>query len=247
MTAILKIARQHGLKTIEDCAHAIEARIGDRHVGTLGDFGCFSFYVTKNVTTGEGGMVVCGDPGAANRIKTLGLHGMSKDAWNRFGDQGFKHYEVVEVGYKYNMMDLQAAIGLCQLRKVERYWLRRQEIWNRYQEAFADLPLATPLPPAEGTRHAYHLYTLILDIDKIRRSRDDVINALTKLNIGVGVHYRALHTHPFYAMTYGLQPEDFPEAEYISQRTLSIPLSAKLTDEDVGDVIDAVRRVVLRL
>jgi dTDP-4-amino-4,6-dideoxygalactose transaminase len=244
MTAILDIARKHGLKTIEDCAHAIESQIGDRHVGTFGDFGCFSFYVTKNVTTGEGGMVVCDDAKAANRIKTLGLHGMSKDAWNRFGDQGFKHYEVVEVGYKYNMMDLQAAIGLCQLRKVERFWLRRQEIWNRYQEAFADLPLAAPLPPAAGTRHAYHLYTLILDIDKIGRSRDDMLNALTRLNIGAGVHYRALHTHPFYADTYRLQPADFPHAEYISQRTLSIPLSAKLTDEDVSDVIDAVRRVV---
>jgi dTDP-4-amino-4,6-dideoxygalactose transaminase len=245
MAAIMEIARQRGLIMIEDCAHAIGTRIGDRHVGTLGDFGCFSFYVTKNVTTGEGGMVVCRDPEAANRIKCLGLHGMSKDAWSRFGDQGLKHYDVVEAGYKYNMMDLQAAIGLCQLRKVERFWLRRQEIWRRYQESFADLPLATPLPPAAGTRHAYHLYTLILDIDKIGRSRDDVINALSRLNIGVGVHYRALHTHPFYAKTYGLRPGDFPEAQYVSERVLSIPLSPKLTDEDVGDVIDAVRRVVL--
>jgi dTDP-4-amino-4,6-dideoxygalactose transaminase len=245
MTAIMSIAREHGLKVIEDCAHAIETLIDGRHVGTFGDFGCFSFYVTKNVTTGEGGMVVSNDAAAANRIKILGLYGMSKDAWSRFGDQGYKHYEVVEVGFKYNMMDLQAAIGLKQLEKVDRYWVRRQEIWNRYQEAFADLPVATPLPPAAGTRHAYHLYTLLVDIKKLGRSRDDVLNALTKLNIGTGVHYVALHTHPYYAKTYGLKMGDYPQAEYVSERTLSLPLSAKLDDDDVRSVIDAVRGVLL--
>jgi dTDP-4-amino-4,6-dideoxygalactose transaminase len=245
MHAITAIARQHGLKVIEDCAHAIETEIDGRHVGTFGDFGCFSFYVTKNVTTGEGGMVITSSQESANRIKILGLHGMSKDAWSRFGDQGYKHYEVVEVGFKYNMMDLTAAIGLRQLEKVERFWLRRQEIWNAYQEAFAGLPMTTPLAPAPGTRHAYHLYTLILDVDRMGRSRDDVLNALTRLNIGTGVHYLALHTHPYYATTFGLRRGDFPEAEFVSDRTLSIPLSAKLTDEDVQSVIDAVRQVVL--
>jgi len=245
MASIMSISRERGLRVVEDCAHAIETQIGNRHVGTFGDFGCFSFYVTKNVTTGEGGMVVTNNQEGAGRIKILGLHGMSKDAWSRFGDEGYKHYEVVEVGFKYNMMDLQAAIGLRQLEKVERYWLRRQEIWERYQTAFADLPLATPLPPAPGTRHAYHLYTLILDIDKLKRSRDDVLNALARENIGTGVHYLALHTHPYYAKTYGLKQGDYPNAEYISQRTLSIPLSAKLTDEDVESVIAAVRRVLL--
>jgi dTDP-4-amino-4,6-dideoxygalactose transaminase len=244
MPAIMAIARKHGLKVIEDCAHAIETEINGQHVGTFGDFGCFSFYVTKNVTTGEGGMVVCSNQEAANRIKILGLHGMSKDAWSRFSDEGYKHYEVVEVGFKYNMMDLQAAIGLKQLEKVEPYWLRRQEIWNTYQDAFADLPLQNPLPPAPGTRHGHHLYTLILDIDKIGRGRDRIMEALTRENIGTGVHYLALHTHPYYAKTYHLNPGDYPEAEYISARTLSIPLSAKLSDVDVQDVIGAVRRVV---
>jgi dTDP-4-amino-4,6-dideoxygalactose transaminase len=244
MLAIMRIARERNLKVIEDCAHAIETQIDGRHVGTFGDFGCFSFYVTKNVTTGEGGMVVCHDQDAANRIKILGLHGMSKDAWSRFSDQGYKHYEVVEVGFKYNMMDLQAAIGLKQLEKVDRYWARRQQIWNLYQQAFSDLPLQTPLDPAPGTRHAYHLYTLILDVDRIGKSRDQILEALTRENIGTGVHYVALHTHPYYAKTYNLKRGDYPQAEFISDRTLSIPLSAKLTDDDVQSVIDAVRRVL---
>jgi dTDP-4-amino-4,6-dideoxygalactose transaminase len=245
MTEIAAIAKKHNLKIIEDCAHAIETEIDGRHVGTFGDFGCFSFYVTKNITTGEGGMVVCDNPEAANRIKILGLHGMSKDAWNRFSDQGYKHYEVVEVGFKYNMMDLQAAIGLKQLEKVQKYWLRRQEIWNLYQEQFADLPVQLPLDPEPGTKHAYHLYTLLIDIQKIGRTRDQILEALTRENIGTGVHYLALHTHPYYAKTYGLRLGDYPEAEFVSERTLSIPLSAKLTDDDVQSVIDAVRRVLL--
>jgi dTDP-4-amino-4,6-dideoxygalactose transaminase len=244
MLAIMRIARERNLKVIEDCSHAIETQIDGRHVGTFGDFGCYSFYVTKNVTTGEGGMVVCHDQEAANRIKILGLHGMSKDAWSRFSDQGYKHYEVVEVGFKYNMMDLQAAIGLKQLEKVDRYWARRQEIWNVYQQAFADLPLQTPLGAAPGTRHAYHLYTLILDIDRIGKTRDQVLEALTRENIGTGVHYLALHTHPYYANTFNLKRGDYPQAEYVSERTLSIPLSAKLSDEDVQSVIAAVRSVL---
>jgi len=244
MTAIMALAAKHNLKVVEDCAHAIETEINGQHVGTFGDFGCFSFYVTKNITTGEGGMVVCHSQEAANRIKILGLHGMSKDAWSRFSDEGYKHYEVVEVGFKYNMMDMQAALGLKQLEQIDAYWLRRQDIWNRYMEAFADLPMQLPLPPAVGTKHGYHLFTPIFDVDKIGRSRDQIMDALTHENIGTGVHYLALHTHPYYAKTYHLNRGDFPEAEFVSERTLSIPISAKLTDDDVKDVIGAVRHVL---
>lgn len=244
MAAIMDLAERHHLKVIEDCAHAIETRIGDRHAGTFGDFGCFSFYVTKNVVTGEGGMVVTNSREAADRIKILGLHGMSKDAWNRFGDEGYKHYQVVEVGFKYNMTDLQAALGLRQLEKVEKYWKRREQIWNRYQEAFAGLPCHTPAAPRAGTRHAYHLYTLLMDLDRLNCSRDDVLNALIRENIGTGVHYLALHTHPYYAQAYGLRRGDYPNAEFISERTLSLPLSAKLTDEDVDSVISAVTQIL---
>lgn len=244
MAAIMKLARRHRLKVIEDCAHAIETQIEGRHAGTWGDYGCYSFYVTKNVVTGEGGMVVTRSVEAADRIKILGLHGMSKDAWNRFGDSGYKHYQVVEVGFKYNMTDIQAALGVRQLEKVERYWARRAQIWARYQEAFADLPCQLPLATAPNTRHAYHLYTLLLDIETLGLPRDAVLDALAARNIGTGVHYLALHTHPFYAQAYGWKFGDFPNAEYISERTLSLPLSAKLTDTDVESVIAAVRSVL---
>src|SRR5690606_18391482 len=163
MDAIMAIARKHGLAVIEDCAHAIETEYRGQKAGTFGDFGCFSFYVTKNVATGEGGMILARDPEKAARSRILALHGMSKDAWHRFGDKGYKHYQVVECGFKYNMMDIQAAIGIHQLARVERSWKKRQMIWGTYQEAFRNLPIATPAPVKADTRHAYHLYTVLID------------------------------------------------------------------------------------
>src|SRR6266446_8728571 len=144
MTSLVALAEKNGLKIIEDCAHAIETTYHGKPAGTFGDFGCFSFYVTKNVTTGEGGMILARREEDAARCKVLGLHGMSKDAWKRFGDEGYKHYQVVGCGFKYNMMDIQAAIGIEQLKRVERYWERRQELWSRYNQALADLPLELP-------------------------------------------------------------------------------------------------------
>jgi dTDP-4-amino-4,6-dideoxygalactose transaminase len=166
MDSLCGVADKHGLKMIEDCAHAIESEYKGRKTGTFGEFGCFSFYVTKNVITGEGGMVLARDEEDASRIKILALHGMTKDAWKRFSDEGYKHYQVVEAGFKYNMMDIQAAIGIHQLKRVEKNWKRRQEIWNRYNEALAQLPIGLPAPVEPETRHAYHLYTIM--IDKIR-------------------------------------------------------------------------------
>lgn len=244
MAAIMDLARSRNLLVIEDCAHSIESRIGDRHLGTFGDFGCYSFYVTKNLTTGEGGMVVTPSQEAAAQVKMLALHGMTKDAWKRFGDEGYRHYEVVATGFKYNMMDIQAALGLKQLEKLERYRERRRDIWDRYNEAFADLPCMTPLDPDPGTRHAYHLYPLLLDLERLRTSRDEILQRLFLENIGTGVHYIALHLQPYYQSSMGLAPADYPNALWISERTLSLPLSAKLTDEDVADVIAAVRKVL---
>jgi dTDP-4-amino-4,6-dideoxygalactose transaminase len=244
MEALGDIARRHQLKIIEDCAHAIETLYHGRHAGTIGDLGAFSFYVTKNIVTGEGGMVTTANPAWAARIKTLALHGLSADAWKRFSDEGFKHYEVTEPGFKYNMMDLQAALGLPQLQRVEKSLVRRQQIWARYDEAFADLPVFLPLPEEKGTRHARHLYTLLLDIDRLRASRDEVQQALHQQRIGTGIHYRALHLHQYYRETFGYQRGDLPNAEWISDRTLSLPLSPKLTEEDVEDVIFAVRRTL---
>lgn len=241
--SIVALARREGLAVVEDCAHAVETLVDGRHAGTFGDFGAFSFYVTKNVVTGEGGMVVTADEEAAARIKTLALHGLSADAWSRFSDEGYKHYEVVEPGFKYNMMDLQAALGVHQLARVEANLERRREIWRRYDEAFADLPLRTPPAEQPGTRHARHLYTVLLDLERLDRTRDEALLDLHGRNIGSGVHYRALHLHPYYREAGGYASGDFPNAEWISERTMSLPLSPKLTDEDVEDVIDAVRGV----
>src|SRR5258708_5802516 len=163
MDALRGIAARHELKLIEDCAHAIETEYHGRRAGTFGDFGCFSFYATKNITTGEGGMVLATSEEDLARIKMLALHGMSKDAWKRFSDEGYKHYFVVETGFKYNMMDLQAAIGIHQLQRVESNWLRREEIWQQYNEAFGGLPVTLPAETEPETRHAYHLYTMLID------------------------------------------------------------------------------------
>jgi dTDP-4-amino-4,6-dideoxygalactose transaminase len=240
MDAIMSIAAKYNLKIIEDCAHAIEAEYKNKKTGTFGDLGCFSFYVTKNIVTGEGGMIVTDNEDYANQIKILALHGMSKDAWRRFSDEGYKHYQVIYSGFKYNMMDIQAAIGIHQLPRIEKYWKRRQEIWNKYNEAFKDLPVFIPSPVETNIKHAYHLYTLLIDIDNLKINRDQFLDEMTKRNIGIGVHYIALHLHPYYQQTYGYKRGDFPNAEWISERTVSLPLSAKLIDDDVEDVVRAV-------
>jgi dTDP-4-amino-4,6-dideoxygalactose transaminase len=246
MDALGAIAQRHSLVLIEDCAHAIETQLHGQHAGTFGDFGCFSFYVTKNVVTGEGGMVLTRREDHADRIKVLALHGLSKDAWRRFGDEGYKHYYVVECGYKYNMMDIQAALGIHQLRRVEQNWIRRRAIWETYQEALRDLPLTLPAPVEAGTRHAHHLYTVLVDPEVAGMTRDTFLGAMTAQNIGVGVHYQSIPSHPYYQETLGWRPEEYPHGFRIGQQTVSLPLSAKLTDADVGDVIRAVRRVLRR-
>jgi len=246
MDILMDIATRHHLMVIEDCAHAIETEYHGRKVGVFGHLGCFSFYVTKNMMTGEGGMVTTDIEEYANRIKVLALHGMSKDAWRRFKDEGYKHYQVVESGFKYNMMDLQAAIGIHQLKRIEKNWKRRQEVWKRYSEAFIDLPISLPVDPEPGTRHAYHLYTILIDEGKTGISRDSFLNAMTAENIGVGVHYLSIPEHPYYQKTYGWKPEDYPNAMRIGRHTASLPLSAKLNNEDVKDVIVAVRKIIFK-
>jgi len=246
MDDIMSIADQHRLAVVEDCAHAIETEYHGRKAGTFGTFGCFSFYVTKNVVTGEGGMVVARSDEEARRIKVLALHGMSHDAWKRFSEEGFKHYQVVECGFKYNMMDIQAALGLHQLARVDTQWLRRQTLWARYNAAFADLPVERPADPAPATRHAYHLYTLRVDPNRAGIERDAFLEAMTARRIGVGVHYLSVPEHPYYQHTYGWKPTDYPHAMRIGRETVSLPLSAKLTDADADDVVAAVRDVLGR-
>jgi dTDP-4-amino-4,6-dideoxygalactose transaminase len=243
MDAIEALARRHGLLLIEDAAHAIEASVAGRKVGAIGDLTCFSFYVTKNVVTGEGGMVTTDRGDLADRIRMYALHGMSRDAWKRFSDAGYRHYEVLFPGFKYNMTDVQAALGIHQLARIGAAQRRRREIWERYDQALADLPVTCPAPVAAGAVHARHLYTILVHPEEIGKTRDQVLDELIGLRIGTGVHYTALHLHPYYRERLGHRPGDFPEAEYVGERTLSLPLSARLTDQDVTDVIDAVRTV----
>jgi dTDP-4-amino-4,6-dideoxygalactose transaminase len=244
MDAILGLARRHNLMVIEDCAHAIETEYHGQKAGTMGDFGCFSFYVTKNVVTGEGGMIVASNEEHIARAKVLALHGMSKDAWRRFSDEGYKHYYVVECGFKYNMMDIQAAIGLHQLARVEANWQRRRAIWQTYQQALADLPVTRPAEVATDTRHAYHLYILLIDEARCGVSRDQFLARMTAHKIGVGVHYLSIPEHPYYQERFGWRPEDYPHAMRVGRQTVSIPLSPKLSNGDVEDVITATRQTL---
>lgn len=244
MEGIMTIAQRKDLIVIEDCAHAIETEYRGQKAGTFGDFGCFSFYVTKNVVTGEGGMIVAQKEECIARAKVLALHGMSKDAWRRYGDEGYKHYYVVECGFKYNMMDLQASIGIHQLSRIEENWQRRRAIWQAYQKAFADLPVVCPPEAADDTRHAYHLYTLLIDETRCGVSRDQFLEAMTAHKIGVGVHYLSIPEHPYYQERFGWQPEDYPHAMRIGRQTVSLPLSPKLSDRDVADVVTAVTQTI---
>ncbi|NUO81792.1 DegT/DnrJ/EryC1/StrS family aminotransferase, partial [candidate division KSB1 bacterium] len=244
MDAIMAIARRHNLIVIEDAAHAIETWYHGQKVGNIGDFTVFSFYVTKNIITGEGGIVTTNNAEWAEKIKILGLHGMSKDAWKRYSNEGFKHYQILYPGYKYNLMDLQASLGLHQIQRADEWLKIREQIWNAYDAAFNDLPLILPKPAEPDTVHARHLYTPLIDLERVRVDRDTIQQALQHENIGTGIHFISLHLHEYYRKTFGFQPEDFPHARWISERTLSLPLSPALSEQDVNDVITAVRRVL---
>lgn len=244
MDAIMAIAEKHKLVVIEDCAHSIETEYRGRKAGSFGDFGCFSFYATKNVVTGEGGMIQGRNEDMIARAKILALHGMSKDAWKRFSDEGYKHYQVVAAGFKYNMMDLQAAIGIHQLARVEINWKKRELVWQRYMEAFADLPIGLPAPIEASTRHAYHLFTIQVDEGKTGISRDAFLNRMTQQGVGVGVHYLSIPEHPYYQETFGWRPEDYPNAMKIGRQTISIPLSPKLTEIQCSKIIDIITEIL---
>ncbi len=244
MDPIIEIANQHDLMVIEDCAHAIETEYHGKKAGTFGDFGCFSFYATKNVVTGEGGIIIAKSEKHIARSKRLALHGMSKDAWRRFGDDGYKHYFIVECGFKYNMMDIQAALGIHQLARVEENWKKRQKIWCQYQKAFAEWPVIRPADPAPDTRHAYHLYTLQIDEKRCGISRDAFLDAMNKKKIGLGVHYASIPEHPYYQKTFGWKPEMYPHATRFGKQTVSLPLSPKMTEKEVDKVIQATKQII---
>lgn len=244
LTGLTALAERHGLAIVNDAAHAIETRHQNRGLPSFGAATAYSFYPTKNITTGEGGMIVTNDDALAMRMRTSRLHGLSADAWKRFSSSGFRHYEAVEPGFKYNMTDIQAALGTGQLARIETYARVRERAWRAYDEAFADLPVTRPAPVDSGDRHARHLYTVMLALERLRADRDTIAHALHLENIGVGVHYRGVHLQPYYRERFGYRPESCPSATWISERTLSLPMSGVLADGDIRDTVAAVTRVL---
>jgi perosamine synthetase len=243
MDAILAIARTHGLAVVEDAAHALPTLHRGRKVGTLGDITCFSFYATKTVTTGEGGMAVTNDAAYADRMRVMHLHGMSRDAWKRYTREGSWHYDILAAGFKYNLTDIAAAIGIEQLRRCDPFHARRHDIALRYHDAFAGLRgLEVPFVP-DPDAHAWHLY-VIRTSDRLACDRDGFIRGLAAANIGTSVHFIPVHLHPYYRNKYGYLPSDYPNALAAYQRIVSLPIYPKMTDEDVQDVIGAVTTLV---
>jgi dTDP-4-amino-4,6-dideoxygalactose transaminase len=251
LDALATVAHEYSLTIIEDAAHAFPATYKGRTIGAELAEGrpsaaCFSFYATKTITTGEGGMICTNDPVLAERCRIMSLHGISKDAWKRYTAEGSWYYEIIAPGYKYNMTDVAAAMGLAQLRKAERMWLRRRQIAMRYNAAFEEQPeLQIPADQSE-CQHAWHLYLLRLNLDQLKIDRGRFIEELKVRNIGTSVHFIPLHLHPYYRQTYGYQPEDFPVAYGEYQRVISLPIYSKMADQDINDVIDAVLDVVKR-
>jgi dTDP-4-amino-4,6-dideoxygalactose transaminase len=244
MDAILEIARRHGLPVIEDAAHAFPARYKGRAIGSIGDLTAFSFYATKTLATGEGGMLTTENPLYAQRAAQMALHGISRDAWKRYGSEGSWYYEVVQAGYKYNMTDIAASLGLHQLARSSWLLERRRTIAHRYTQIFARWPeLETPPEPAH-IDHAWHLYILRLRPQRLAITRDAFIQELRQANIGASVHFIPLHLQPFYRETYQLSAHDFPNALNSYQRAVSLPIYPGMTDEDVEDVIAAVEQII---
>ena len=243
MDAIGAIARDAGVPVVEDAAHAIPTRYHGRLVGTLSDITCFSFYATKNVTTGEGGMVVTDRDDIMERMRLMHLHGMSKDAWKRYTQNGSWSYEILAPGFKYNLTDIAAAIGIHQLRKCQAFHRRRLTIADQYDAAFADLP-GISIPRVEDREsHGWHLYVIQVDPERLTIGRDAFIDQLIARNIGVSVHFIPLHVHPYYRERYALRPQDFPNAWGAYERIVSLPIYAKMSDDDVRHVVDAVRGI----
>jgi dTDP-4-amino-4,6-dideoxygalactose transaminase len=245
MDPLLALASARGLAVLEDAAHAVGTEYRGRRVGSFPTTSVFSFHPNKNITTGEGGMIVTEDPGVFERASLLKFHGMDREAWKRFAKEGSPRYDVAVPGFKYNMMDLQAALGLHQLPRLDGFIAERTRLAGRYDAAFAGtmgliLPSRVPYP----SRHAWHLYTPLLDVDRLTISRDRFLDELKRRNIGTGLHYTAAHEFSYYERRFGWKPDDFPEAHFVSERILSLPLFPDLSDDDQDDAIAAVHEVL---
>ncbi len=247
MDAVFALADEFGLKVLEDAAHAVGTEYRGKRVGSFDTVSVFSFHPIKNITTGEGGMVCTHDEKVAEEVSLLKFHGMSREAWKRYSAQGTPNYDIVLPGYKYNMMDIQAAIGIHQLTKLDRFIQRRAGIAEYYNKAFSGVeevitPAAAPYP----YRHAWHLYTPLVRIEKLGIDRDQFMAELKKENIGTGLHFKAVHHHPWYRENMPVPAGSLPNADYASDRILSLPLFPRMTMEDAGDVVEAVKNVITR-
>jgi dTDP-4-amino-4,6-dideoxygalactose transaminase len=236
---LYEIAARHDLRVIEDAAHAIGTEFNGKRIGAVGDTQVFSFHPNKNITTGEGGCVATRDELLAKKIALLRFHGMDREAWNRFGKNGSQDYEIVLPGFKYNMMDMQAALGIHQLRELNDFLLRRAALAERYQEALADWPQWTlPKTPSYSHRHAWHIYTPLLNEDEAGMDRDEFMRKMKERNIGTGLHYRAVHLYPYYRDQFGFHDGDFPHSENVAERIVSLPLFPLMTDAEHDRVVD---------
>jgi len=243
MEPILEVARRHKLYVIEDAAHALPAKYRGNTVGTIGDITCFSFYATKTITTGEGGMATTENPEWAARMRMMSLHGISHDAWKRYTKEGSWYYEVVSPGFKYNLTDIGAAIGIEQLKKCDLFGAARKRIAAAYDEGFANLPeIQTPVC-ASDVQHAWHLYVIQLDLERLKINRHQFIEALREAGIGTSVHFIPLHLHPYYRNEFGYTAKDFFQASAVYERIISLPIYPNMTHADADRVVSAVRSI----
>ena len=245
MDAIKKLADKYGLFVIEDAAHALSAKYKGKPVGTIGDFSCFSFYVTKNITTAEGGMLTTNSGEYAEKLRIMSLHGMTKDAWKRYGREAVEDYQIVSEGYKYNLSDLQSVLGIQQLKRIPFFQERRKRLWNLYNTGLSNMPeLEIPEDIHEkGTEHARHLYMVTINTAKLQISRDQMMHELRAKGIGTSVHFKALHLHKYYKKLFKYKDRDFPVSEMLSKSVLSLPLYPKMEDADVKRVVRAIKEV----
>lgn len=243
MDPILDLARDHGLTVLEDAAHAFTASYKGRNIGTLGDLTAFSFYATKNITTAEGGMLT-GSAELIDEARLWSLHGMSRDAWTRYDEEGSWYYEVIRPGYKCNMTDIQAAIGIHQLKKIDAFQQVRRKIAETYNEAFGDLDEITIPVESPEVRSAWHLYAIRLNLERLKINRSQFIEELKKRNIGSSVHFIPLHIQPYYRDKYNFAPDDYPIAHSEYHKLVSLPINLRLSEGDLNDVIEAVRDVI---
>lgn len=247
MDAINGLAQKHGLAVIEDAAHALGTKYNNRMIGSGENLTCFSFYVTKNIAMGEGGMITTPRADLASMAKVYGLHGMDHGAWQRYTKTDTIHYGIIYPGYKYNMQDLNAAIGIHQLKRLEEFIVKKRSLAEMYYKYLGDeesLILPPRLPEGDGNRNAWHLFPIMIRPETLKASREEIMRAILEENIGVATHFRAIFEQPYYSDKYAFNPADYPNADFVSKRVFSIPLQTKMTDQDLLDVVTAIKKVL---